>query len=30
MLSDIHAGGDYRAALVSEMAAQAVEKMLAA
>jgi carbon-monoxide dehydrogenase medium subunit len=28
MLSDIHAGADYRAALVSEMAAQAVEKML--
>jgi carbon-monoxide dehydrogenase medium subunit len=30
VLSDIHAGGEYRAALVSEMAAQAVEKMLAA
>jgi carbon-monoxide dehydrogenase medium subunit len=29
MLSDIHASGDYRAALVSEMAGQAVDKMLA-
>ena len=30
MLSDIHASAEYRAAMVSEMAAQAVEKLLAA
>jgi carbon-monoxide dehydrogenase medium subunit len=30
MLSDIHASAEYRAAMVSEMAGQAVEKMLAA
>lgn len=29
MLSDIHASAEYRAAMVSEMAAEAVEKMLA-